>query len=263
LFLNYTLLNENDSLKTKITIQTELMKLLSTQQKDLDVLGNRTLKVVNYSQELEHEVRSIYLRLSLNRTYLFKDLCPFAFAFEFRPTEKKSMEFKKLVLNGKEQMSINGKIFRAVSYFITDIYFQDTITGFKTFYQGTNDISLDNILIPIYLKESEKTKILDYHDEYFSAYLQKKLIDKIDTIEFIVNGWSILEEPLTKKITCVNAESIPWLKSISKELDLYQPTESDPSHAPWSFWRIRVYNRLPKYNIKLSGNSYHLLCKTA
>lgn len=245
---NYNLIQINEIQRTSIDAQSELIRQLQNQAKGLDELGRRQLHLVEYMQELNHEVRAVYFRLKLNKEYSFEEICPLKLGFEFRPSEDSPLKFRKLVTNADRRTRIGNKDVPLVGYFISDVSFNDSATITNNFTLGRlRNTKLQNILIPVEFTEDITDAVKEFHDENFFVYLQNSLINKIDSIQLIVNGWVILDES-PHNVFWGKSFVGEWLSLKNKEITLDRPmTDPHGKTPPIILWRISVYNKLPGY----------------
>lgn len=245
---NYNLIQINEAQKTSLDAQSELIRQLQKQTKDLDELSRRQLHLTEYMQELNHEIRAVYFRVKLKKVYSFEEICPLKFGFEFRPSEDSPLKFRKLVTNAGLTTRIGNKEVPLVGYLISDVSFKDTATITNNFTFGRlRNTSLQNISIPVEFPEHITAEVKDFHDENFFVYLQNSLLNKIDSIQLIVNGWVILDESPNNVFWSKDFVG-EWLSLRNKETTLIRPITDPKGKTPPSIlWRIRVYNKLPGY----------------
>jgi hypothetical protein len=249
---NDNLIKINESQRKSIDLQSELIKELQRQARNLDRLGNKQLHVINYTQELNNEIRTIYFRVTLKRGYSFDELCPFKFGFEFYSLGGAPFSFVELVTNAGFMKVSGNKEIPIVSYLVSDIIQKDTSITVNKHAEVERRTRLKNIWIPVLLLKGMRGNIKDFHDERIISYFPKILIDKMDSIGLVVNGWSILSESV-KNVFWREVKDIKWLSLVDKEISLFQPITNPKGESPPSpLWRIDVYNKLPEYHKSLS-----------
>ncbi len=210
------------------------------------------LKLTEYMQELNHEVRAIYFRVKLKKEYLFEEICPLKFGFEFNPGGDSPLKFRKLITNAELWNSVGYKKVLNIGYIISDVSFKDTATITTTYTLGRRISRIQNIDIPVEFGENITDAVKEFHDESFYAYFQSSLIDKIDSIQLVINGWAILDE--SPKNVFWREDPRKWLSLKSKDMGLVRPiTDPKGENPPSYLWRLNVYNKIPVYNKKAAA----------
>lgn len=232
---------DTNSLKDQLSTQKSLIENLQEEAKVLRNIGKSQLVATFYTEELTHEIRTINFRIRLKQEEEFSDLCPLKFAFEFNPHGEAPLQFRRLVTNAEIKLD---------SYNINEISIdQDNLIKTKTIMNRTTRVH--DILIPINVTDEMKKNIIkNFHDEFFFVYLPKNLIDKVESVELIVNGWVILRfDP--KDYFWREEPSIEWTSSINNEIKLMKPWSSNfqGDHPPHGVWKINIYDTIPiKYD---------------
>lgn len=247
---------DTKSLKDQLSTQKSLIENLQEEANVLRNIGNSQLKATFYTEELTHEIRTINFRIRLKQEEEFSNLCPLKFAFEFNPHGETPLNFRSLVTDGGTTYSDNSNKLLLESYKINSISIdENNISQTTTIAKQTNRIH--EILIPITVtNEMRKNIIKDFHDEQFCVYLPENLIDKVEFVELIVNGWGILRfDP--KDYFWREEQSIVWTSIINRELKLKKPWSSDVNsdRKPHGVWKINIYDTIPiKYDSLASKN---------
>ena len=222
-------------------------------QKQSDVLGNigtSQLRATFYTEQLNDPVRSLYFRISLKKPTSFDQLKPLHFAFELKETDKKTI-FRRYVTHGGAKMMRGGNEVPAENYDIKTLSTEDA-SETRSFNYGTMAPVVKDIRIPV--KLDEEILLRDFHDEMFHAYINDDLLDKVEFIELIVNGWVFLhatpesvhwrDRPM--------ARMSGWQKFPYKELTL-KDAISNPQTELWDqMWRLDLMSEIPTFYKKLS-----------
>ena len=252
---NYHLIQINEAQRTSIDVQSELIRQLQGQARNLDDLGRKQLHLTNYMHELNHEIRTIFFRVKLKKEVAFAEICPLKLGFEFNPSDKSSFRFRILVNNAEAKTGNSSNPMTMVSYNILDASFEDTARITNHYTEAYREVRLLNIVIPVYLTEDIKDVVKNFHDESFIPRIQNSLIDKIDSLELIVNGWSILS--VSTKDVFWRKEISNWVSLIDNEIPLFIPiTNPKGVKPPSALWRINVYNKFPNFYKNLSYRDY-------
>lgn len=217
-------------------------------------IGHSQLTATFYTEQLNHTLRNVYFRIHLKEKIKFKELIPLKFAFEFNPFVEGNFRFRKFVENGGVERVQNNIKTPLVSYKISDISFDNgSVTNSLTDTSQTDELA--DIMIPISLNESfESVKVKEFHDEYFSVYLQDSLVEKTEFVELIVNGWGIFIADISNVFWRVEP-SMSWKVLESNDIKLQKPWSNNfrGSRPPSALWRINVYQGIPPQHEELAA----------
>ena len=107
---NKVLLSNNESLKHTIDVQTSLINELQGETGRLRNMGDIQLKTTYYTEELNQEVKAIFIRFKLKESADFNSLCPFKFGFEFSYPSHTSLSFNKFVTDTDQKDNNNNRL---------------------------------------------------------------------------------------------------------------------------------------------------------
>lgn len=224
--------------------QKDIDRLIQ-QNKMLADIGNSQLKATFYTEELNQEIRNIYLQIHLKEKVKFKDLIPFEFAFEFDPIGEGKFRFRKLIESGEISFNEDEDKKLFVSYKISEISADGTSIISSTSISEATDELID-ISIPVYLTEEiEKNKVRDFHDKFFVVYLPDILIKKATSIELIVNGWGILVGDISSAYWG-EERVLSWKVLEGNKIKLKMPWSDNSEGSHHVLWLINLYQVIPQ-----------------
>ncbi len=214
--------------------------LIQELEKVTKSIGESQLKAIFYTEELNHEIREIYLKINLKKEDRFKDLCPFGVGIEFNDYNDNPFKFKKVVKSNNISYNKGDKEIFLESYDISSI--NDDGSVLDSIKISSENEYVSQLLIPIYLSNNLKNLVKDFHNEFFRVYLPENLINKTNSIELVVNGWAILEKDISK----VFWREEPMLdEGILKDdgVKLKRPWSSsfEKERHPSNLWLVNVY----------------------
>lgn len=228
-----------DKLLHQNETQSALIQALQKETQTLKNIGKSQLDATFYTEALNHEVRTVYVRIKLNKKYKYNDLPKLFFAVDFNPLDNKKYQFRKLFENTSVfTHTKNGIRTALLSYTLYELDFKKGAV-IKELYRSAPIAELSEFLIPIYLpKNSNGIKVKDFHDEPITFQISNSLLNISDSIEFIVNGWILLDDDLSN-IKRGNTP-LPW-EALRK------------SKEPFSNKRLRIniYEEIPNKDISL------------
>ena len=216
-------------------------------------MGDIQLRTTYYTEELNQEVKTIFIRFKLKESVDFLSLCPLKFGFWLGFPKNKTLGFKKLVTDAESRDKNNNRL---CAYQIYDIISQDDKPiinhTFKDFHKVSN---ISNITIQVFVTSNMKGIIRDFHDEKLLVYFPETYTKKIESVQLIVNGWIILDEDF-KKVDWRSDKS-PWLSLKNSEVEMYQAINKGPhDRPPYAQWTINLYEKLPRYAKEWSNTIY-------
>jgi hypothetical protein len=240
---NNELLSTNKSLKQTIDAQTSLISELQDQTERLRNMGDIQLRTTYYTEELNQEVKAIFIRFKLKESVDFNSLCPLKFGFQFSFPSHNSLTFRKLVTDAEARDKNKNRL---CAYKVSDISQDDKPYikhEFQDFHKMTN---ISNITIQVFVTSDMKGNVRDFHDEILLVYFPKNLYQKIESVQLIVNGWIILNEDFNN-VDWINDKS-PWLNLINSGTEMFHAINKGPhEHPPSMQWTINLYDKLPEY----------------
>jgi hypothetical protein len=252
---NKYLIQVVEAQKQNLSAQSKRIEELQGQTNGITQLINVQMSLLKFSQELSNEIRSIYLRINLKKKYAFSDLCPLKIAFEFNNFERIPFRFRKLIVNGPQDIIWFNK--PANNYIFFDIGFGDTIKILNQVRSIVRKDTLKDILIPILITKEIKGIIRDFHDKNFYLYLQKSLVSKMESLELIVNGWSIIDSKFENAFWGREGSS-DWFSFIFKDIKLVSPMiQPDELKPPGVIANIDLYRKIPKFDSDLSRKTIY------
>jgi hypothetical protein len=249
---NKELLAVNNSLKQTIDVQTSLISKLKEETERLRNLGNEQLRTIYYTEELNQEVKALFVRFKLKESVDFSDLCPMKFGIQFSSPNHTPINFRKLVTDFEIRDDAKNRL---CAFQVFNVSQEDNPKITNSFKDLHKNSKISFITIQIFVTNNMKGIVRDFHDEMLLTYFPKDLYQKIESIQLIVNGWIILNEDFENVDWRIDKS--PWLSLIESKAEMYQPINKGPHDRPPSAqWTINLYNKLPEYAKEWSSTQW-------
>lgn len=249
---NSELLAINNSFKQTIEAQTSLINKLNEETERLKAIGNEQLKTIYYTEELNQEVKAIFIRFKLKESTDFSDLCPMKFGIQFGFRDISKLSFLKIIKDFEVRNQERDRLYALQIYDVSKDDQPKITHSYKDIHKNSRT---NSITIQVFVTSEIKCVIRDFHDEKLLINFQKDLLKKIESIQLIVNGWIILDEDFENVDWRI--DNPQWLSLIDGKTEMYQPINKGPhDHPPYAQWTINLYNRLPEYSKEWSSTIY-------
>ena len=226
--------------------------MIDKQKRDLEALeeiGNAQLRAAMYTSSLDEQIKSIYIKLTLIKTFTFEELCPINFCcFLFKSNlGEEIQELRYIAKDDTAYFKSNKSQVRVDSYLLR-LLDKDNNEIHKSRF-GYCKEKLSSINLPIYYqgqKEFLLYKLRDFHDTIFRIYLSQDLLDKITRIQFIVNNWGIVDSD-PREVFWVD-KKLEW-SGFDDSIILKNAQTADPKTKdfPKNPWHINLYWHIPLY----------------
>lgn len=221
--------------------QLSELKALRYETYLLQDIGKEQLKATFYTEELNHKIGKVLLRIKLNHRMLFQDLCPIGFVFEINTRCNPKMKYRSFIDNGNT--FDNGVMME--SYKIYQVQDNGKCTGGHILGHLTTEV--ENIVIELdYPPDAGLLK--DFHDEKLHIYLPENILNNSCFIELVANGWAILHRNIDRtdwsKLNKSHMATM-WPEFKSDNLELYENWNEDRSIQRYAGWLIDLYSNLP------------------
>jgi len=239
---------ELDKLKIELGASREIqesqlseLKVLKHETILLQDMGEMQLKATFYTEELNHKIGKVLLRIKLNKRMLFQDLCPIGFLFEINTRSNIKMKYRSFIDNGNT--SDNGVMME--SYQIYQVQDNGKCTGGHILGHLTSEV--ENIVIELDYP-SDVGLLKDFHDEKLHLYLPKNILNHSSFIELVANGWAILHRNIDSSDWSKLDKShvaIMWPEFKYDKLELFQNWNEDRNVQRYAGWLIDLYSNIP------------------
>lgn len=251
------LMQENKALQKQVeTLSAQNVKLL----KQVSILDNKAEKIKEigtnqllatfYTEELSQNISSMWFKIKLKEEIEYADLLPLVFAIEiaFDKYNSNTTRFyitdAGMVANSKEKRTpvssyriVSGALKRKEDKIYSEMF-------------APSQKSLNEIVVPITLFEQDKMTIKQFQDYSIIVFLPDSIINIATHLEFIINGWAILDQSINSAVWVQNPANYSWYH-IGNIENLKRSATNDPSVAPaFSLWSLNLFQCIPK---KYSG----------
>lgn len=224
--------------------EAQLAELKSLRQETnmLQEMGKTQLQATFYTEELNHNIGKVLLRIKLNNRMPFQDLCPIGFLFEIDTRSNIKMKYRSFIDNGN---TFNNELMME-SYKVYYVQDNGKCTGGHIFGHLTTEV--ENIIIELDYP-SDTGLLKDFHDEKLHMYLPENILKQSIFVELVVNGWAILHRDINRSDWSKLEKShmaIMWPEFNHNELELYQNWNEDRNIQHYTGWLIDLYSNIPR-----------------
>src|SRR5436190_10167942 len=150
---------------------------------------------MRFTGELDDPIRRVFLIFRLSQTNKFDELRPMSGGVDLESTmnDGHANGFKLSFTDGDRKLNIGGSN-RSVVCYKTQLEVGDRIVRTQELVLRRTNILTIGILMPFRPDEIPFKKLRDFHNSMLVVHLSSNLTNKISSIEFVVNGWSIFHK---------------------------------------------------------------------
>ena len=244
-----------EEVKSLIEQNVALIKQVSVLDNKADLLnqiGTNQLLATFYTEELSQPIKNMWFRIVFNKMIPFSDLQPLNFAIElsFDPYNSQTTRFYVLDAGVRIKNDDSGKDVAVSGYRIIsgslkkngeDVYSEMFAPAKET---------IEDIVIPISLMNHGTMTLKHFQENSIIVFLPDSIINIAERIEFIINGWAILNQPISSAVWVKNPDRYSW-EHVGNIGHLKRSAANDPKIAPaYSLWKINLFQGIP---LKYSG----------
>ena len=217
------------------------LKSLKRETSVLQDMGKIQLKATFYTEELNHKIGKVLLRIKLNNRIPFQNLCPIGFLFEINTRSNTKLKYRSFIDNGNTYD--NGLM--TESYKIYYIQPDGKCTGGHILGHLTTEV--ENIVIELNYPP-DVGLLKDFHDEKLHVFLPENILNQSIFIELVVNGWAIFHRNIDRSDWSRLEKAhmaVMWPEIPYGDLELYQNWNEDRNVQRYAGWLIDLYSNIP------------------
>ncbi len=245
------LIKANKELQAQVNTLTgqniKLLKQASVLEGKTDLLnkiGKTQLFATFYTEELSQPIREMWFKISFKKEVEYLRLLTQHFAFEISFDRDNSKTERFFVTDGGLKRHKKGKEINLSSFRITSDSMRKESDQVHSQMFAPGQQTLKDIVVPVSLSDSDQMTIKNFQGMAVIVFLPEQIIDLADKVEFIVNEWAILDQPIKSAVWVPS--KLNWA-GIGEIVDLKRSAANDPKDAPaYSLWQIDLFNKIPK-----------------
>ncbi|GJQ47970.1 MAG: hypothetical protein HKUEN01_03560 [Candidatus Kuenenia stuttgartiensis] len=251
------LMQENKALQKQVEVlstqNVELSKQVSILDSKAEIIkgiGQNQLFATFYTEELSQNISSMWLKIMLKEEMEYAKLLPLAFAIEISFDKYNSNTTRFYITDAGTMANSKGKSTPVSSYRVVSGALKRKEDKIYSEMFAPSQKSLNEIVVPITIFEQDKMTIKQFQDYSIIFFLPDAIIDIATNLEFIINGWAILDQSINSAVWVRNPAKYSWYHVGNIE-NLKRSATNDPSVAPaFSLWPLNLFQGIPK---KYSG----------